>query len=629
MIPLLLAFLPQAQAVGLEPDERFAEIAPAPSAIPGPEFDTETYGSRLVHGRLIDAFTGRPIVGGTVESWTEEICGHSGGFARVGEAQSRADGRFSLQVRSGTVRADKARCYAPGYLTLSTTTGEVGDVVKLFPAPDEPTRMRVVDLRDRSIPGVLFTSTRTCSHDAPAFQATTDARGIVELHGFGLQSEIPDLRVRAPGRDAIEYADGEPAIIHGVGGEPWTLYLPRQRPGRVRVLDRDGQPFAHAPVWLQDGECYHVVRSDEEGWCELTSRYGHGTVQVQILDVPQNMHFHDIHLPSTRVVTLRPDAWEWPEETPTGEIIVCLSSEPAVELPLSGRVPFQVCLEDGWCREIDRKEPKPVTMPAGRGFLLFGGPFSGWEEEVIDFDLSADEELTLSIEGRRQPLITVLAHDVKWQKLWVQAGDSTFEDAPIGKPFAVTGGQPVCFLLRSAGVLRRLWIDEAVDGMEVDLRPDELRIQNARPDRPWTSIEVRVNEEDLDEPDALFVDSPVRNCDLAEYESTVPGRFAVEGPAGAPFLVGYKAEGYVTTWARGCLPNGNEPAPALQLDPVRYAKVELVVGFEYELPDFGRLDLDMLCPGPLHLVLQRDDGRRYALELNLEPGAVRRVEVKE
>ena len=39
-------------------------------------------------------------------------------------------------------------------------------------------------------------------------------------------------------------------------------------------------------------------------------------------------------------------------------------------------------------------------------------------------------------------------------------------------------------------------------------------------------------------------------------------------------------------------------------------------------------DLDALPPGPLGLVLLLDNGRRYGLNLNLTPGAKRKIQIR-
>lgn len=98
----------------------------------------------------------------------------------------------------------------------------------------------------------------------------------------------------------------------------------------------------------------------------------------------------------------------------------------------------------------------------------------------------------------------------------------------------------------------------------------------------------------------------------------------MKGPPGARWLASFEASGHQEIWLRGRLaPHG---ARIERVVP-RSASVRIEAPFEFEILGYDDHDLVGLAPGPLHLVLERKDGRRHGLHLKLKPGAKRLIKL--
>ena len=573
---------------------------------------------------MVDAFTGRPIFGASVEIWTEEIDGTFGGFHRIGEARTGTDGHFSIRRWSGSHTGGKMRVRAPGYLTLSATDGDIWDTIRLFPAGDEPFRLRVLDSRGRAIPGAQITSTYSCSHDVPAFEVHTDARGMAVCHELGLQEEIPELRVRARGYGAIEYLNVDDALARVDRAEPMTITLLRQRPFAVRLLDRDGRQLAGAPVYAIDGEGYHVLRTDETGLVQVESRYDCGELSLYLLESPQNRYIAYFTPPRERVVTLRPHADEWPGEVPVGEVRIDWGGRD----PEAEDASIRLHHEGGWMLDCGgMSSGEPAELPAGRGFLVLGGAFSGHEEEVHDFELEPGGEVVIRPAFEREPRVTVLlpqSFDEIWA--WVEVGDETTVEIPLGSPFAVPGGQLLCVFAEGEACDLRLQVEEARDGMVLDLaRAEVLDAPDAPPAFEVTRELVFLGAEGAELPGELELCGGHPGCSLEPGEDSLASRFALKGSLGAPWLARFQADGHQEVWLRGRLAEGVEP---LRRAVPPTASLRIEAPFEFEVLGYDDEDLEDLPPGPTRLVLERPDGRRFGLDLLLEPGAERVISLR-
>ncbi|MFT5155287.1 MAG: hypothetical protein ACI841_005298, partial [Planctomycetota bacterium] len=338
----------------------------------------------LHYGRVIDAMTGQPLEGATIEAWTEEIDEVYGGFHRIASARTGQDGRYQLRRAEGGRRSEKVRVSAPGYATLSAVGGD--QFLRLFPVDERIPRMRFLDVDGRPIEGVRVTSTYSCAHDVPAFEYRSDVRGELVLSAYALQDNLPELRVLAPGYRAIKYISGRKAIAAAYDGQPMIVHLGRIPGASVRLLDEEGQPLALQPIHTMDGDGYHVDCTDEQGRLPIPTRYESGELTFKILGQRTQTHVGSLRLPGTGDWSLRQNPEGWPSDTPTTSIVLQWIGVELLEREATQ--PF-LLHEDGWAYQVRRDElnGEPIEFPAGRISLLTGEAFSGFEEQLKTVDV--------------------------------------------------------------------------------------------------------------------------------------------------------------------------------------------------------------------------------------------------
>ncbi len=608
MLFLCSLALLQVQTTGLQAGESVVELAPM----------TSVMAEDLRHGRLVDAFTGWPISGGVVETWTEETDADMGGFFRIGEATSGLDGRFAVPSHYGAKLAEKVRVSAPGYCTLSMALGDIHNSVTLFPLPDSPTRIRVVDAHDRPIPDALFTSTYTCAHDVPAFSERTDARGWVELATYGLQDDVQELRLRAAGFGAIKYLEGDDALRPGAQEAPLTVRLRQRNAIGYTLLTKDGQPWAGASLNILDDEGHHVIQTGADGRFTVQSPYGDGPYGWYVLESPRQRYLASVPTVPGVELKIRDGANEWPDEVPTG----------VLEFQAKDVEPHHVWAyhSDGWLHRLTKKDNGSFEFPVGKGQLLVGGAFTGVQPLVIPFDVTLGAKTTIGAKVVMEPKVRVLGPDNEFAELWVQGAGETLDGAPFGSSipvpadaFPVPSGVELCFIIESDHETRRICIDSATDGQVIDLRPASTIIGRAPSPNAMVNIVFSVQEAGK-----LHVTSPDQACTLGEFSN---GRQLLTGTSGAPYLIELEAPGCLSTWFRGNLPEHSDTELPLQLEPVPYAKLKLLTQPGTQVIGFDEDDLRMLAPGPLNLVLLAKDGSRVGLHLKLQPGEERLIDM--
>jgi hypothetical protein len=406
---LALCALLAAQGIeveGLARGERLEWLAPTVAEVPAVE--------RWQEGRVLDARTGHPVGGAVLEAWTEEIDKQGPGFRRVGETTTGPDGLFRLRVQEGSLRGDKVRVRAPGYLTRSATESDLFDPVLLMPAPTEPLRIKITDLLDRPIAHARITSTQSCAHDLPAFEVRTDAFGIARLPEWGLQDGTPELRVRAAGYNAIEYVDWSEVLLDGQAlaeGVIPSVRLARQAPLRARLV-----PATTEPIHVVDGEGEHALFPDAEGRFEISSPYGSGGVDISRL--ADGQHLFGGRLPAGREIALRSSQ----ETQPPRAASLLLELEPA--LADGEKLPVALFHPEGWTLSTYAStSPARLEFAAGEGILLcVGAAFSGFEEELRELELADGKTATVRIDVRREPELTLLTPPEPNGRVVIEAG---------------------------------------------------------------------------------------------------------------------------------------------------------------------------------------------------------------
>lgn len=616
---------------GLRAGEAAVELAPAANVGERREAIVRRDAS---HGRVIDAFTARPVARATVELWSEEIDEHYGGYHRYGVATTGADGRYSVNRRDGDRTAEKLRVVAPGYLTFTEAAGEADGVVHLFPAEARAPRLRVVDLQGRPIDGARVTTTYTCAHDVPAFVHETGADGVVELTGYGLQDAIPELRVLAPGYAGIKYLAGEPILAAASRGETYTQRLRRTPGASGTLIDTDGTPIADTALHVLDGDGFHVVRTNAEGRFAIPARYDDGELLIRLLpDDGRGAAYGD----AGGNGVFRRGGDDLPEGVPTGRVRLVLEGAPDG----ASTEGLEVRTSEGWSDTADEDGWIELPVPSDeRGAAVFAqvanpsGTLLGLTADgpvhflnngpARESTLGGNNSVTIHL-----PLLVKVAAGEETEAVlpWSLGERAALLPAGVADSVVVEqGSRSVVHRANDDGTLDAwLWSDEPFTLWF----PETDVVRSARAPLTGKALDALVAElteaRERDAADAPAGRTHLRVAEDAEVavQTLVYGEVAVtrdgdgtliEGPRG-PALVRYEREGHATVWSRALLGVGGASAPRAP------AHASLRVEGAAWIDGVAEADdLAALHPGPFHCVAQFLDGRRVGLQLDLQPG---------
>jgi hypothetical protein len=603
------------QIDGLKPGESFIELAPTVE----PVVELDRSGSyKYFNGRVVDAFTREPVVGAVIESWTEGLNSRTAGNQRIGEAMSGEDGRFQI------LRQAKARIQAPGYLTFSDAGNVLyDDGIPLYPDPGPAPKIRVIDTEGRPIFNAVITSSISCSHDVPAFEVRTNSEGIAILRGYGMQNNMPELRLRATGFAGTEYLDADFALVKDY---PLTVVMPRQhRLIDVKLILRDSSPYKFESINVGDGECYHLGFTDADGCIKFPYRFLSTSAWVTPLGkLEGGKLFGDLDLVPDHQVTLCQMAWDFPEDIPQGKVVIQL---PELD-PMEGGLPrAQLFHEDGWALDLAQKhwQLDEISFPAGKASLHIGGGFRAFEEEWVEFRIQAGATTTVTPKCVWQPKIIL-----KWPEdispAWVEAGGfsekltkrRTFLFYPKGERVVFAGYQ---------GYDTKFWEALAPSGevnigerKELHLVPPEPKPEN----EPSKEVFIRFPD-DFDAIGKWWIDCAMNwqgNPDVMPTDQdhvwsvTVPSRSAVQGV--------WTCRGYLESHF---VIQPDDVGPIL-LTPMQTASLHVNYDGPLEFPGFKKeSELLNLHPGLTHLVVQFEDGRRVGVRLHMESGEEREITV--
>lgn len=564
-------------------------------------------------GRVVDAHTGFPVEGARVETWTEEIYGPSQGFLRVGHARTGADGNFRVAVLAGDIPAEKIRVRAVGYLAFPGTVGDL-ELVRLMPKPKWTTAVRIVDLMDRPIENARITSTYSCAHDVPAFDVRTGSDGVAQLPEYGRQDQTGELRIRAAGYAAQKYVDRSEVPCDLVYDEPATIRLSRQRSIRGRVLTWGGTQVPDRALYVTDGDGYHVPLTDSAGNFEIEASYSRRDSAFSLMahDGGDNETIYAGDWPSDRAPDVRVYGHEWPADSETGHLRLNFADE---ERP---HVSF--FHEDGWCDGRMRDEGQDI--PEGELFLLVGGAFSGWEQEVVEVALEAGEELVLDLNPKREPQLEIFAPPGCY-RIIVQAGDDSIDLMGAEQQTVFVPGDRELIVLCEGDLTHRLVLPPINDGAVADLRATSCLLPPTHAQllesSPRDLVLIRVSEESrggtLDTYNSLEM----------EPKQLTEGEFRVQVPRGYSSLLSYRAEGFAECWTSISSAQGE-----LKLQPTRLASLAFdnQSGCEFSFESIEPKRLTALHPGPFSVIIRFEDGRRNLISLNLDPGESRTLKIR-
>ncbi|MCA8981049.1 MAG: carboxypeptidase regulatory-like domain-containing protein, partial [Planctomycetes bacterium] len=587
---------------GLQEGESYTLLAPGPG--PSDEY---------AHGRVVDAFTGAPLPGATIELWSEEIDEHYGGFHRFGSATSGRDGRFRVRCREGAQRAEKLRASAPGYLVYTEAAGQAREVITLFPAEPTAPRIRFTDLQGRPIEGARVTSTYTCAHDVPAFEYVSDVDGVVVLEGYGLQDAMPELRVLAPGFAGVKYLDAD-EVYSGLSLSEWDVDLPAEMfcsvrlprlPGaELRVLDESGAPLTDAELMVLDGDGHHVVRTDGEGNASIPARYDSGELSISRLAPDPGPGAYGF-VSATERTTFRLGGDDWPDELAVGRVRFVWSDDAS---PVDG---LQVTHVDGW---VDRTDADGwVELPAGAAYVVADDSSLDAPAAMPPVFVIADETALVELPRRQRYAIGTLEAGLVSRVVVEQGSRSTEYALDEDESLELVVGSPEPCTLWYPDLQIRSDHDPETASLSAEsprnLHPLRIGVPTReRPRAAWTFAPPAGVALGLEGPDA-------HTCTLQADDNLM----TVEGPASTPLLLHFTADGCVDLWARALLGDGRNAPAVPELPRLASLRIEsegaiLVEGYD-ELDD-----LTALHPGPFDCVVRRADGVRIGLRLELEPG---------
>lgn len=617
LLPLLTA---QVQVDGLRADESLVELAPASA----PELAAEESWTYF-HGRVVDAMTGLPIAGATVETWSEEITESTVGLRRFGETMTRASGQFRIRVREGDLLSEKARVMAPGYATLSTVTASMADVLELFPLDPAIPRLRFVDAQGQVIANGVITSTRTCAHDLSAFTIHPDALGVFTLSQFAFQDELPELRFLAPGYLGIKYLDGEMLFNqYASRGEVVEVHVPRAAHPRIRLLDEDGSPAAQTLIHMIDEGDHMVARTDQDGRVSLPGRYSTGGITFFRL-VDMNRSFGEAAGWMSQVdeeFSLRKDAGIWEDDEELGKIRIELPAN----MPEDSEVSFDLYHPRGWADGIgERTEPAwESEFPAGEVHMGWGAPFSELLPGHLVLELEEGQQIEVEPKLEFASLIEYTRPE-EVSRVWFEVDGASRNTEYNENKVWLPRGRPWKIGLDYQG--RSLVLEQpAIDG------PGSIDLASLLPKEPqreaMSRVEVRLPAGLEFDPE----DWPVARVagwdgELNDPVATERG-WTIEGPAGHQMLTSFYFDGKLDRWLRATFPHEAGATQVVDLALVDAAELELEIPDDWDIAETP-LDLDdPLPPGPTEIVVVAPDGRRWGLILDLQPGESRKVTIR-
>ena len=620
MSPLFVALLffvpqsPEIQVTGLKPGESFVELAPGREPVDERSSFTNYGKVKYIPGRVVDAFTRKPVAGAVVETWSEELNPYIGGFQRMGEALSGSDGNFRVE------RGEKARIMADGYLVWSGPGDDLwGNGVELFPAEERVPELLVIDTMGMPIYNAVVTSTYSCSHDVPAFEARSDSRGIVRLPGFGMQDHLQDLRIRAGGYAGTEYLWGKPALA--MDG-PLTVVMPRQdRQLEMQLFDTEGIWIKHEAVQIIDGECYHVGFTSDFGHVNFPYRYLAQDVTIKPVDKIRGYNYiGDIELIPEERIAFRLESDRWPEEDEAILQVVPPSAEMMEKYYADG----ELFHEHGWRESISTRdfeeEADPITFPSGEAYLHIGGGFHPYVEEWIELDLYAEETIQVQPQWKLQPSFSLnYPDDVKL--LWREAGGFSDEFRNWEEEYFYPAGSRVV-ICGKVGDQTKYWELLQPQG-EIDLlQCKELQLASTLPDRDnpvLNEVKIKVDAP-LDSKGHWRLRNPFGSVDAPQPVDGEDHVYLLQAPELGPIIGEWSCSKYGGRRFK-IIPGKTSE---LILKPLKNPDLEIECDQDYEYASLS----SGVTIGQSELVLQFKDGRRLGLQLDFESGEERTIFIK-
>lgn len=615
LIPALLLVLQDAPLLeGLNPGEK----AVAATAEEG--WNESDFLFRRVH----DARTGEPLAGVQVEVFNEDLSEPHRKLICLASRTSGPDGSIRIPLRKGDVKAMKVRFRKPGFVSLVHSTGMIHNDVYLFRA--EPVRFRVQNLDGLPIPGARITLRQTCAHAPDTFSVTTDAFGYAEVTDFPDGETLGGVHVEARGYGRSGMGGLTARMFQARDGEV-LVYLAQRLPRRFRILDRRGQPVADRRVIDRGGDGWSTARTDSEGRLEIRSPLESPESVLGVLEPEREDFVGVVDPPDEREIPLRLGSQDSPVEESGMAVPVSLtrvgSADEIEDLP---RGTVQVFHEDGH----HVRGVGDHLLPPGRVRLVIGGDFTGWRQELRELELAAGG-LRLELDPQPEPRLTVQLPEEGIWSVQIQAGDDSVGHGHDGgsESFPVPPGKAITVLARAhqGGEVRRVDVPPLEDDATVRMDTPECVLVEGlamlADDAERSTVRFLFRDPDgeaVQLSNEMFANAYSWACGWGSVSEK-----EVEIAAGSPFVAEFGADGHQTAWVRG-----NAPEPGKTLDftvTLRPLATVRVNGPVARARGGGRVALQRddarileVAPGPLRLLVEREDGQWIAVQLDLAPG---------
>jgi hypothetical protein len=356
---------------------------------------------------VVDARDGRPIQGAVVELWTEEGVKPHVASAQLATLRTDADGASTFQYEIDGRRADAARVARAGYGSVSVSTSDLEDGVKLWPAV--PFAGRVVDLDGRPVADALVRSEPgPCRHAVPGTQVRTAADGSFRC------DDLPENAVlQVIPREHVPLGNVPLITLRRVAARDGSvdIHVVQRAPTRVRFLDEHGQPLARRRVHQNFEDVFVSTWTDDAGLALLPPPE-RLDAQISVFDGADEKNL-DPFVPRGGEFARKP--LQMQHAGGAGRLTIDVRAPARSE-----DVPKPVlATADGstWW------DANPAGVATGPATVYVGADFSPWAERSVHVEVTP-EPRTVVVEAARAPLVRVLVPDFAAAVAWihVQAG---------------------------------------------------------------------------------------------------------------------------------------------------------------------------------------------------------------
>lgn len=316
------------------------------------------------------------------------------------------------------------------------------------------------------------------------------------------------------------------------------------------------------------------------------------------------------------------DATKW--EGPTTEVTVELAPAVATGAP----PPVWLYDEHGFVEA----GLGPHVLPRGEITVVAGGAFTGWREAVVSV-VATGPALRIRPATAPEPRVEIVPPPRGLERVVVQAGGDAVVLSKLERPTvqSVPAGVAVTILgVGRNGELRRARLAEATAGTRVDLSRDETVVRRALDPEAWPEVNLWIDAVDRQGQPVAARIGRLMTVAGAPPESELTGTGAVRArvPGNARWAAEVLAEGYAPRWLLDTT-GSEDQARTATLD--RLARVALkgnfaraVVGPHVVRPNGVAVSVS---PGPLDVKVELPDATWLAVQLELEPGDTRTVEI--